>query len=141
MACQSCVLRLLPINLGYDISIKKNAYNMVFLFVPREWQEHPPRFLPDFSRGAPDRVETAAFAGGTSPRSILLDGIFFSGLKHGKHFISRLVLIPLCLRLFQIPNACAPLQFTNRLMPTTRSPTPPPLLSYNPEDSEWQQQG
>jgi hypothetical protein len=62
---------------------------MFFLSV-QEWQEHHPLFLPDFSRGAPDRVETAVFADGTSPGSILLDGIFFSGLKHGKHFISGL---------------------------------------------------
>ena len=83
-----------------------------------------PWSLPDSMGGAPDRVETAAFATGevaTSPDAVLLGDVFFSGLKHEKHFTVR---IPQCMCLStEPPPPCAHHEISN------------PSAPYNPEDS------
>ena len=88
------------------------------------YKTNPPWPLPDSMRGAPDRVETAAFATGevaTSPDAVLLGDVFFSGLKHEKHFTVR---IPQCMCLStEPPPPCAHHEISN------------PSAPYNPEDS------
>ncbi|XP_044958546.1 uncharacterized protein LOC123409712 [Hordeum vulgare subsp. vulgare] len=89
-------------------------------------RDHP-RSLPDSARGAPNRVEAAAaFATATSPDSALLGDIFFSGLKHEKHFTVRILQ---CMCLSTEPPPCAHHEDLQ------------PLCSYNPGDSvhvQWQ---